>query len=178
MTDGEKKLVPLTDPLSRALDAMTRHGLDGDTMLLYISSVNLMQILELAGRRLAGGAGMSLPSVQLSCGTPPAPVEAALGSLAKLLGGGGINPAAIASLLAALCQNTDLKGLTGLLSQSAGQALKHPSSQVAGAVEGSESTGKTEKSAQDNPGENKPRREPPKIMKWEQLDDKKRGGAG
>ena len=164
LTEGEKRPVLPGDPLLRALDAMTRHGLDGDAMLLYMSSINLMQILELAGRRLTGSAGASMSTGPVSYGTAPAPLEAALGAITKLLGGAGVNPGAAASLLAALCQNADLAGLTGLLSpNAAGQAPINPSS---------------EKTAQDSHVESSSRREPPKIMKWEQLDDKKKGGAG
>jgi hypothetical protein len=49
------------DPVIRLLEQTSRYGLDQETMLIYISSVNLMSILGLIGRRYGGKSNLSLP---------------------------------------------------------------------------------------------------------------------
>lgn len=188
MTEGGAGPGALEDFVVRILEHQTKYGIDQDTMLIYLSSVNLMSILNLLNRRYGGSAGLApatLPMPPLVAGTPQAgglPQENMLGALLKMMGsqgngdsaGQGINPATLLSMLATLSQNVDLGKMMGMLSGLMGPPGKPAAGQqqdTAGPSCGSEpgparpSFKEIDKSGEEG-GE---KREVPKIMKWDQL---------
>ncbi|TEB08456.1 hypothetical protein Psch_02019 [Pelotomaculum schinkii] len=188
MTEGGAGPGALEDSVVRILEHQTKYGIDQDTMLIYLSSVNLMSILNLLNRRYGGSAGIApatLPLPPLMAGTPQAggpPLENMLGALLKMLGsqsngdstGQGINPATLLNMLAALSQNVDLGKMMGMLSGlmcPPGKTAASQQQDTAGPSCGSElgpakpGFKEIDKSREDG-GE---KREVPKIMKWDQL---------
>ncbi len=205
MTEETKGAGILEEPVVRLLEQQSRYGMDQETMLLYISSVNLMSILSLIGRRFGGGSTISLP-VPGSAAMPALGQTGAQGNspsldsiismLVKMLGsqgggapgGQGINPAVLMNLLGALGgQNLDLGSLTSMLAGLMGSGTKpaQPAQKTeSGAVKqspasvGSAAAGsvkKVEPAAAKSAGANDgQKRETPKIMKWDQLEERKK----
>jgi len=149
-----KTVVVVDEPVARILDLQSRYGIDQETMIIYLNSLNLMNILNLVNRRYGTNPGQSL---QMS-GVPQLPAlsqDAAAGSgmtwenmagmLLKLLGnqgqdgsaqgGQGINPSVLLNMLSALYgQNLDLnhlmKMLPGLMGFGAKPAPKTASQDI------------------------------------------------
>ncbi|MDD4238746.1 MAG: hypothetical protein PHT62_09360 [Desulfotomaculaceae bacterium] len=189
MTEGVTGSGALEDSVVRIIEHQAKYGIDQDTMLIYLSSVNLMSILHLLNRRYGGSANLTpatLPLPPLTAGTPQAggpPLENMLGTLLKMLGnqsGGdsageqGINPAMLLNLLATLSQNVDMGKMMGMLSglmSPPGKPAASPQQDSVGPSCGSEHNParpgfkEIDKSGEDR-GE---KREIPKIMKWDQL---------
>lgn len=189
------------DPVVRLLEQAARYGLDQETTLIYISSVNLMSIIGLIERRYGGKSNFSLPvptalpalSPAASGAAPGAgPTADLVGMLMKMLGGQGggttpsgqgINPAALLNLLSVLGQNVDLGSLMTMLAGMMGTGAKpapgpgggravQPATSGAGQAPAGAKDGA---SGQKTAVEEKPvKREIPKIMKWDQLDDRKK----
>lgn len=193
MSEGVNGSGALEDSVVRILEHQSKYGIDQDTMLIYLSSVNLMSILNLLNRRYgsAGYAPASLPLPPLVAGASPSegqPMENMLGMLLKMLGsqsggdstgGQGINPATMLNLLANLSQNIDLGKMMGMLSALMAPADKPAASQqkTAGPPSGSELTVAKpgSKEIDKNSGEERgERREVPKIMKWDQFESAKK----
>lgn len=189
MTEGVTSNGALEDSVVRILEHQAKYGIDQDTMLIYLSSVNLMSILHLLNRRYNGSASFApatLPLPPLVTGAPQAggqQMENMMGALLKLLGGQsggdspggqGINPATMLNLLATLGQNVDLGKMMSMLSGLMGPPAKQTASQqqnTAGISGGGEldSAGTGLKEI-DKGGEDRgEKREVPKIMKWDQL---------
>lgn len=187
MTEGVTSSGALEDVVVSLLEHQTKYGIDQDTMLIYLSSVNLMSILNLLNRRYSGSASFApatLPLPPLVTGAPQAggpQMENMLGALLKMLGsqsggdasgGQGMNPASLLNVLATLGQNVDLTKMMGMLSALMGPAGKPAASQPdIAAAGGSElvSKGSGLKDI-DKDGEDRgEKREVPKIMKWDQL---------
>lgn len=187
------------DPVIRLLEQTSRYGLDQETMLIYISSVNLMSILGLIGRRYGGKSNLTLPLpaampalAPASSGAAPAggpSMDNLMAMLMKMLGsqGGGntpatqgINPATLMNLLSVLGQNVDLGSLMNMMAGMLGTGSKAaPVPEAGGAVQSGsgagQSTAGVKGGAAAKTGEEKQtRREVPKIMKWDQLDDRKK----
>ncbi|NPV74075.1 MAG: hypothetical protein HPY89_09895 [Pelotomaculum sp.] len=191
------------DPVSRILALQARYGMDQETMLIYISSVNLMSILNLIGRRYGGDVNLSVNAPAAAPALPPLTAGSAAGSgpalenlagmLMKMLGsqGGGlpgtqgINPALLMNLLGALGgQNMDLGKLAGMLAGLMGAGVKPapkpeqdgalPASSGGAADLGQEAGGGGVNNLKACADEKAVRRETPKIMKWDQLDDRKK----
>ncbi|MGI6492605.1 MAG: hypothetical protein ACOX0T_09410 [Pelotomaculum sp.] len=184
MTEEANSYGSLEEPLFKILEQQARYGMDQETMLLYLSSVNLMSILTLHNRRYGGSAGLVPSALPL----PPAAAggmtgDNMLGMLLKMLGnqqsgaddgpGQGANPAALLNLLASLSQNVDLGKVMSMLAGmgTQGKAAGGQQQETASApvyqdesADTGESKGK-EKSVADRGG----KREIPKIMKWDQL---------
>lgn len=183
MTEEANSSGSLEEPLFRILEQLSRYGMDQETMLLYLSSVNLMSILTLHNRRYGGSAGL-VPS------TLPLPPAAAggmtgdnmLGMLLKMLGnqqsraddgpGQGGNPAALLNLLASLSQNVDLGKMMSMLAgmgtqgKAAGGQQQEAASDPVDQDDSADSEGvKGKEKSADRGG----KREIPKIMKWDQL---------
>lgn len=184
----------------RLLEHQSKYGMDQETMLLYMNSVNLMSILDLLGRRHGGSLNLTLPAPAAMPALPPLTaqtpsnsnpnLENLLGMAMKLLGnqgganaagGQGINPALLMSLLGAMGgQNMDLGGIVGKLAGLMGAPKQAPEpanvvqtapSGEAGPAPGAKESGLSVK----NSGEEKPvKREIPKIMKWDQLEERKK----
>lgn len=190
MTEDVTSYGALEDSVVRILDYQTKHGIDQDTMLIYLSSVNLMSILQLLNRRNSNNVGLAaatLPLPPLMAGAPQAggaQMENMLGALLKMLsnqsssgdssGGQGINPATMLNLLATLGQNVDLGKMMSMLSGLMGPPAKPAASQqqnFTGASGGSESGSAVPGLKEiDKGGEDRgEKREIPKIMKWDQL---------
>ncbi|MCL6560301.1 MAG: hypothetical protein K6U74_16205, partial [Firmicutes bacterium] len=119
----------------RVLEQQSRHGMDQETMLIYINSINLMNLLSLIQRRYQGNTNAYLPLpipsntgaqpdiAGTGAGTGPS-MENMLGMLMNMLGqgGGGMNPAALMSLLGPLLgQNADLAGMMKMLGNMFGK---------------------------------------------------------
>lgn len=177
------------DPVIRLLEQASRYGLDQETTLIYISSVNLMSILTLIGRRYGGKSNMSLPLpaalpalTTVTSGTAPPggpSMDNLMGMLMKMLGGQGggntpssqgINPSTLLNLLSVLGQNVDLGSLMNMMAGMMGTGAKAaPGPEAGSAVQAAPGAG------QPVAGEEKQaRREVPKIMKWDQMDDRKK----
>ncbi|OPX85131.1 MAG: hypothetical protein A4E53_03597 [Pelotomaculum sp. PtaB.Bin104] len=121
----------------RVLELQEKYGIDQDTMLIYICSVNLTSILSLIGRRQQGNSSGYLQAPVPGSVTAPAPQNAGnnqstnnlAGMLAGMLGGGtngqGVNPAALLNMLGSLGgkngQGLNPALLTSLLGALGGQ---------------------------------------------------------
>ncbi|HOV79133.1 MAG TPA: hypothetical protein PK728_03435 [Bacillota bacterium] len=181
------------EPVARVLELQSRYGIDQETMLLYMSSVNLMSILSLISRRYQGAAynphAAALPAPALPPLTTGGPqggnlsLDNVMGMLMKMFGSGnapggqGLNPAALMSLLSALVgQNLDLGKIFSMLGNLTGSGVKAPPA----TEEKTQKPSAPAEAAQATPdlknaGEEKAvKREVPKIMKWDQLDDRKK----
>lgn len=192
MTEGVTGSGALEDSVVRILEHQAKYGIDQDAMLIYLSSVNLMSILNLLNRRNGGSsiAPAALPLPPLVAGTPQAgtpPPDNMLGMLLKMMGsqsggdstgGQGINPSTLLNMLAAISQNVDLGKMMGMLSSLMAPPGKPAAGQqqdtiapASGNELGPARPGfkEIDKSGEDR-GE---KREVPKIMKWDQLDAKK-----
>lgn len=134
------------DSVIRLLEQQARHGMDQESMLIYMCSLNLMSILNLLNKRQGGTSGLNLPVPAAVPALPPLanPGQAAGGgpsleSMISLLGnmlgsqagggapggGQGLNPALLMSLLSALGgQNLDLAGLMSKLAGMMGTGAK------------------------------------------------------
>jgi hypothetical protein len=178
----------LEDSVVRILEHQAKYGIDQDSMLIYLSSVNLMSILNLLNRR--SGVPAALPLPPLVAGAPQAggpPLENMLGMLLKMMGnqgggdstgGQGINPATLLNMLSTISQNVDLGKMMGMLSalmSPPGKPAAGQQQDTIGPSSGNElaparpGLKEIDKSGEDR-GE---KREVPKIMKWDQLDAKK-----
>lgn len=191
MTEGVNSSGALEDAVVRILEHQSKYGIDHDAMLIYLSSVNLMSILQLLNRRYGSNAvitpSLPLPPLvsETSPGGGPSP-DNMLGTLLKMLGGQnsgdsagqGVNPAAMLNLLSALSRNVDLGKMMGMLSGLMGPAGKTASSQqqnTSGASNGSEPAHAGPRENDKKSGEDRgEKREVPRIMKWDQLDSGKR----
>lgn len=202
MTEEIKTAATADEPVARLLELQSRYGMDQETMLLYLSSVNLMSILNLLSRRQGGGVNLSMAVPPAAPVLPPlapgaapggAPsLENLAGMLMKMLGsqggggspGGGINPAMLTSLLSAFGQNVDLGAMMNMLAGLMGPGSKPAPKPVSGSAPQAASTTETGSSG-GKAGEanvaGKPagestavKREVPKIMKWDQLDERKK----
>lgn len=201
MIDESKTAVLPEDSVIRLLEQQARYGMDQESMLIYMCSLNLMSILNLMGRRHGGGTGVSLPvpagpalplpplsnSGQVAGGGPS--LESMMNMLMSMLGsqggapgGQGLNPALLMSLLNALGgQNLDLAGLMGKLAGLMGSGAKPAAGPEAARVPattpppqaGPSGAGCKESGTQERPV----KQEVPKIMKWDHLDDRKKAGA-
>jgi len=183
----------------RILEQQSRYGMDQDTMLIYMNSVNLMNILNLISRRQGGSMNLSIPAPAvapalpaLATGSGPT-LDNLMGMLLKMLGsqgggnspgGQGINPAMLMNLLSVLGQNVDLGGLMSMLAGLMGTGAKPVPRPESGNIGQSISSGE---SSSPKPGvmecgvnekttveDKSPKREPPRIMKWDQIDDRKK----
>ena len=176
------------DPVIRLLEYTSKYGLDQETALIYISSVNLMSILGLIERRYGGKANFTVPVPAVLPALSPAASETApaagpaadnlMAMMMKMLGGQGggnapagqgINPAALLELLNVLGKNVDLGSLMNMVAGMMSTGAKAPpgAGQPAAGV-------KDAASGQKTAGEETVKREVPKIMKWDQLDDRKK----
>lgn len=189
------------EPVIRLLEQASRYGLDQETMLIYISSVNLMSILGLIGRRYGSKPNLSLPIPAdlpafspATSGTAPAggqSMENLMGMLMKMLGGQGgsntpagqgINPATLMNMLSVLSQNVDLNSLMSMMSGMLGSGAKAVAGPGGGgAVQPAPGPGQPAAGVRENAagskaaGEEKQvKREVPKIMKWDQLDERRK----
>ncbi len=188
MTEETKVTQAPGEAVTRLLDLQQKYGMDQESMLIYINSVNLMSILGLIKRRYGGAAGVSMPLPDLAAVPEGAPaIDSLVGMLAKMLGGKGggslpegqgINPAFLMNLLKNLgVQNIDVGSLMNLLAGLVGSGAK-PAIKPGG--DGIESKpGTTQPSdpgiKESTPGMEKAKiRETPKIMKWDQLEDWRR----
>lgn len=194
----------------RLLEQSSNYGMDQETMLIYINSVNLMNILGLLGRRYGVKSEFSLPVPAALPVLPPlaqgqtaptaAPgttqggnptLENMMGMLVKALGnqgggsapaGQGVNTSALLNLLSVLGQNVDLGSLMSLMAGLLGTGSKTAAKPEVGSAAQQPLVGTgacppaaTESAAQKAPGEDKAvKREPPKIMKWDQLEERKK----
>lgn len=192
MTEGLTGSGAFEDSVVRLLEYQTKYGIDQDTMLIYLSSVNLMNILGLINRRYGGNANLipaSLPLPPLVAGAPQTgspPLENMLGTLLKMLGnqndrdssgGQGINPAALLNMLATLSQNVDLGKMMGMLSGLMSPPGKPAASQQATAPASPNELVPARpvlKESEKNGEVRGEKREVPKIMKWDQLDNAKK----
>jgi len=197
LTEESKTAVVADEPVAKLLELQARYGMDQETMLIYVNSVNLMSILSLISRRHSGGIPASVPALPPLPAPGAAPgggptMEQMMGAVMKMLGGqgggapggAGINPAMLTSLLSALGQNVDLGNLMSMLAGMMGAGGKPTPKttpgvvpQVATAVE----SGPPGRDAGDGGGARKTggegtaaKREAPKIMKWDQLDEHKK----
>ncbi|MFX4262874.1 hypothetical protein ACOBQJ_11790 [Pelotomaculum propionicicum] len=192
------------DPVIRLLEQTSRYGLDQETMLIYISSVNLMSILGLIGRRYGGNANLSLPLPAalpalpalspVSPGAAPAggqSMENLMGIMMKMLGGQGggstpagqgINTATLLNMLSVLGQHVDLNSLMSMMAGMLGSGSKAPPGhEGGGALQPAAGAGQPAAGVKENAAaaktageEKQARREAPKIMKWDPLDDRKK----
>jgi len=145
-----KTVVVVDEPVARILDLQSKYGMDQETMIIYMNSLNLMHILNLVNRRYGTGPGQSL---QIS-GVPQLPVpgrdttagsgltmENMAGMLMHLLanqgqggsaqGGQGINPSVLLNMLSALGgQNLDLNNLMKILPALMGSGKPAPKTTV------------------------------------------------
>ncbi len=178
----------------RLLEQQSKYGVDQEAMLIYLNSVNLMNILGLIARRYAGSSGLAAPVLPaLAQGTAPAGIslENLLGMLMKLCGnqeggnargGQGLNPAALLTLLGALSQNVDFTGLfnmLGTLFSQGGASVPGPGrtgeTQQQGAPAGEIKPEVKAVVKEDNQGvKSTPKREVPKVMVWDQLENVKK----
>ncbi len=192
------------EQVTKLLEQSSRYGLDQETMLIYINSVNLMSILSLLSRRYGVKSNFSLPALPaLVQGTAPAAMapetaqtgnpglENMMGMLMKALGsqgggnasaGQGINTSTLLNLLSVLGQNVDLGSLMSLMAGLLGSGSKAAANPETGPmvqpppVPTDASVSLTNESAgQKTPLEDKSvKRETPKIMKWDQLEERKK----
>jgi hypothetical protein len=180
----------------RLLELQSKYGVDQEAMLIYLNSVNLMNILSLIARRYAGSSSLAAPVLPpLAQGPAPAglSLENLLGTLMKLggnqeggtaRGGQGLNPAALLALLGALSQNVDFTSLFNMLGSlfSPGGASgpgpspsgeKQQKDAPAGDVKPEVKT--VIKDKEDNQVvKSSPKREVPKVVVWDQLESPKK----
>lgn len=229
MTDDSKGAAILAEAVGNMLELQSRHGMDQETMLLYMCSVNLTSILGLIGHRHPGSSNGYIhpPLIAPSNVTAPgqsgsggaggsnsggsASLNDLAGTLAGLLGnqgssgGNGFNPAALMSLLSSLGgvqgqeqdggqglngvapagrlnapgkQNVDLNNLMSLFSSLMSLGAKNkpkpePTQEKAYAPQ---ATVKSADAAKNDREKEKQQivREVPKVMKWDNLDKRKR----
>lgn len=176
------------ESVAKVLELQSRYGMDQETMLIYISSVNLMNILNLISRRYQG-PNVSLPVPAVNPALPPVTASPAqgsspsldnvLGALMKMVGSGNtqggqsINPATLMSLLGALGgQNLDLGNLMNMIGGLGGSGAKPVQKPEANASPsaGAGSQSQDVKIA----GEKAAKRDVPKIMKWDSIEDRKK----
>jgi hypothetical protein len=189
------------DPVIRLLEQTSRYGLDQETTLIYISSVNLMSILGMINRRYGGKSNLSIPipaalpalspaaSGAVPAGSPS--MDNLMGMLMKMLGGQGggntpaaqgINPSTLLNLLSVLGQNVDLGSLMTMMAGMMGSGSKAaPGPEGGGAVQpAADGAGLPASGVKDNTagrktaGDEHSKREVPKIMKWDQMDERKK----
>jgi len=178
--------------MSHILELQSRHGIDQDTMLIFLNSVNLMQILTLIQNKYRSGAA-SLPPVQF----PGAPVPSAkpAGSGAGDTGSGGISLENLAAMLSAMTSQGGGKGLNPAALMGLYNMLGGPNMDIGAMMNmlGGMFGNKPKASAQDQaapaaekykgqdgekstPGGDRPAsREAPKIMKWDRFDEQGKG---
>ncbi|MDD4169505.1 MAG: hypothetical protein PHD36_04475 [Desulfotomaculaceae bacterium] len=216
MTEELKKNALLEEPVVRMLELQSKYGIDQETMLIYICSVNLTSILSLIGKRQQGNSGGHIQkplTAPVAPGTvsAPAPENAgnnqSLNNLASMLSGmlssqggantnsqgvnpaallnmlggiggkdgQGLNPALLTSLLGALGggQGIDLGNMMNMMSSFMGSV---PKPTVTPTKPASSAAVPTKAALSSNPPaeERQPIREMPKILKWNQLDNRKR----
>lgn len=130
----------LEESVVRVLELQSKYGMDQETMLIYICSVNLTGILSLIGKRYHGSSSGYLPVPAVPTVTDAAPAGTTgagqtqndlAGLLNSLLsgqggsGGQGFNPAALMNLLGSLSgkegQGINPAILAGLLRALGGQ---------------------------------------------------------
>lgn len=196
MTEEIKGVGLPEESVIRLLEQQIRHGVDQETMLIYLSSVNLMSILNLINRRQGGNSNLSLPAPaaapalpSLAPGSGPS-LDNLMGMLMKMLGGQGggnspggqgINPM-LMNLLGTLAQNVDPASLMSMLGALMGSGAKPvPGPKAGNTPQTTLSTEKANPGGQEcgisakTTGEEKTAiREVPKIMKWDHLDDRKK----
>jgi len=188
LTEEAKGIQAPGEAVTRLLDLQKKYGMDQETMLIYISSVNLMSILSLISRRYGGATSVAIPDMDAVPEGAPA-IDNLVGMLAKMLGGKGggslpegqgINPAFLMNLLKNLgVQNMDVGSLLSLLAGLVGSGAKpaiKPGADGAAVVSKPEATRSPGSGGQESSfGEEKAgKRETPKIMKWDQLEDRKK----
>lgn len=190
----EEKFVAQDEFMFRILELQSQYGIDQESMLIYLNSVNLMQILGLIQKKYRNGAAI-LPPVQFPGAEVPSgmPVGSGAGSgglslenMAAMLstlmnqgggagqgGGKGMNPATLMSLYNMLGgQNLDWGAMMNMLSGMFGNKQKATAQeQAAPAVE----KYKGQDGEKSSPGEDRPAsREVPKVMKWDRFDGQRR----
>jgi len=189
----------------KLLEQQSKYGIDQEAMLIYLNSVNLMNILTLMARRNAGSSGLFAPALPpLAQGQAPAGIslENLLGMVIRLLGkqeggntpgGQGLNPAALLPLLGALSQNVDFTGLFNMLGslfsqggvsvpgsarpvetqQGQGQEQGQEQEQAAPALD-SKPAVKVEVPGDASGAQGGDKREMPKVMIWDQMENRKK----
>ncbi len=96
----------------RFLEQAERYGLDRETMLIYISSVNLMSILDLIGRRYGDKPDRSLPATAPEDLSTPLPAPS---------GTAPVDLAALATALSGIAPgDRSMENLTGILAKMPG----------------------------------------------------------
>jgi hypothetical protein len=178
----------------RLLEQQSKYGVDQEAMLIYLNSVNLMNILTLIARRYTGSSGLAAPVLPpLAQGAAPAGIslENLLGMMMKLLGnqeggnvqgGQGLNPAALLTLLGALGQNVDFPGLFNMLGSlfSPGGAPVPGTARPGETQQQAAPAGEIKPEVKKDVKEDKhgvqsaPKREVPKVMVWDQLENRKK----
>ncbi|MCG9968972.1 hypothetical protein L9W92_13100 [Pelotomaculum terephthalicicum JT] len=216
MAEDVKGTAVLEEAVARVLELQSKYGMDQETMLIYMCSVNLTSILNLIGKRYHGSSSGYIQSPVTAPTTVPAPAPVSatggnpspndlagmltsllggqggsggqgfnpaalmnlLGSLSGGQGGQGLNPAMLMSLLSALGgQNMDLGNLMNMLAGLMGTGSKNNTKtesskgKPAASKDASNAAGAAKN---DQGGEKQTVREMPKIMKWDNLDQRKR----
>lgn len=147
MTEELDKTALLEEPVVRVLELQSKYGLDPETMLIYICSVNLTSILSLIGKRQQDHSGGHIQASLAAPAVPgpvsaPAPEKAgndnqSLNNLAGMLSGmlgnqggtnsQGLNPAALLNMLGGIGgkdgQGLNPALLTSLLGALGGQGM-------------------------------------------------------
>gem|GEM_PF-941127 len=144
MAEEVKGNAVLEEPVVRIMELQSRYGMDQETMLIYMCSVNLMSILSLIGRRYPGSSSgyIQVPVAETGAVSVPVPAGNAgdnpsisnlTGMLAGMLGGQGgaggqgFNPAALLNMLGSIAgkdgQGLNPALLTSLLGALGGQDL-------------------------------------------------------
>lgn len=228
MTDDSKGAAILAEAVGNMLELQSRHGMDQETMLIYMCSVNLTSILGLMGHHYPGSSNGYIQPPLIAPANVTAPGQSGsggaggsnsggsaslndlAGTLAGLLGnqggsgGHGLNPAALMGLLSSLGgfqgqeqdgqslngaasagrlnapgkQNVDLNNLMSLFSSLMSVGAKNnpkPEPTQEKAYE-PQTTVKTADAAKNDREKEKQQivREVPKVMKWDNLDKRKR----
>lgn len=184
----EKEFVAPEESVVRVLELQSKYGMDQETMLIYLNSVNLMTILDMVKRKYHSGAdtlplpqpsGMAgAPGNSGSGGTGGLSMENLAGMLSGLMGQGGgkgLNPAALLSLYNMLGgPNMDLSSIMSMLGNMLGPGKQvKPPGQAQTGVQPVLDCG--EQGGEKSPEEgDRQKRDTPKIMKWDHLDDRKR----
>ncbi|OPY58681.1 MAG: hypothetical protein A4E55_00733 [Pelotomaculum sp. PtaU1.Bin035] len=130
MAEGSPGTEVLAEPVIKILELQSKYGIDQETMLIYMGSVNLMSILNLIGRRYHGSSSgyMQAPAAAAEAFPSTAPVNSgdnlSLNNLAGMLsgmlgsqGGQGFNPALLQNVLGSL-GGKDGRGLNPALLMS------------------------------------------------------------
>jgi len=144
LTEDTKGTAVLEESVARVLELQSKYGMDQETMLIYMCSVNLTSILSLIGKRYHGSSSgyIQTPVAAPSAATTAAPVSTtgtgpSLNDMAGMLnsllggqggsGGQGFNPAALMNLLGSLGgkegQGLNPAILASLLSALGGQNM-------------------------------------------------------